>query len=138
MLWSDPFVPFVSQLTRTAAFMPSTDVSVSDGDLVVTMDVPGLTAADVSIDFQDDYLVVRGERRRPELADGASWVHAERAFGAFERVIKVPAGVDPDNVTASLENGVLSLIVPKPERLKRRSIAIEAGKEERQLETANA
>jgi HSP20 family protein len=66
------------------------------------------------------------------------FAHRERAFGAFERRIKVPDGVDPDGITASLDNGVLSLIVPKPERLKPKTIAISPGSEQRQLETATA
>jgi len=137
MLWSDPFAPFAAQLTR-APFMPSVDVTVGDGDLVLTMDVPGLGADDVSIEFEDGYLLVRGERKRPEVPEGTSWVHAERAFGKFERVVKVPAGVDPDRVTASLADGVLSLIVPKPARMKPRTIAIASGSQDRELEAATA
>ena len=128
----------MSQLTRTAAFIPPVDVTAGDADLVLAMDVSGLTAGDLSIEFEGGHLVVRGERRRPEVGDGVSWVHAERAFGGFECVVKVPAGVDPDRVTASLDNGVLSLIIPKPVRMKPRTIAVEAGKEERRLETATA
>ena len=59
-------------------------------------------------------------------------------MGAFERRIRLPKGVDSDSITASMENGVLSLIVPKPEAMKPKTIAIGAGTEQRQLETAAA
>lgn len=138
MLWTDPFVPLVSQVTRTAAFLPPTDVTVSDGDMVLTMDVPGVTAEDLSIELLDGYLTVRGERKRPGPAEGTTQAHTERTFGRFERRIKVPDGVDPDRITASLDNGVLSLIVPKPDRMKPKTIAIGSGTEQQQLETAAA
>jgi HSP20 family protein len=136
MLFGDPFSLLTSQLTRPAAFIPAADVAVSDDDLVLTMDLPGFTSDDISIEVQDTYLTVRGERKRPEVSDGTSYVHVERPSGAFERRILVPKGVDPDRITASLVDGVLSLIVPKPERMKPRTIAIGGGTERKQLETA--
>ena len=138
MLFNDPFALLTSQLTRPAVFVPAADVAVSDDDLVLTMDLPGFTVDDVSIEVQDTVLTVRGERKRPEVSDGTSYVHVERPSGAFERRILVPKGVDPDRITASLADGVLSLIVPKPERLKPKAITIGTGNEHKQLETAAA
>jgi HSP20 family protein len=133
----DPFEPLISQAVRTPAFIPATDVLVSDGDLVLAMDVPGLTHDDLSIEMQDGYLVVRGERKLGEAAEKANLTHRERTFGKFERRINVPEGVDPDAITASLDNGVLSLIVPKPEKMKPKAITITtgSGNDQRQLET---
>ena len=128
----DPFTP----LGRTAAFLPPADVTVSEGDLVLTMDLPGLTADDVELELVDGYLMVRGERKRPRVTDGTVFAHSERAFGRFERRIKVPDGVDAEAITASMDNGVLSLLIPKPERLKPKSIAIGTGREQRELATA--
>jgi HSP20 family protein len=133
----DPFEPLVSQVARTPMFVPATDVAVSDGDLVLTMDVPGLTQEDLSIELVGGYLVVRGERKAAETPEKASLTHRERAFGAFERRIKVPDGIDADAITANLDHGVLSLIVPKPERMKPKAITIGTGAraEQRQIET---
>lgn len=133
----DPFEPLVNQVARTPTFIPATDVAVSDGDLVLTMDVPGLTQDDLSIEMLDGYLVVRGERKPAEVSEKANLTHRERAFGTFERRIKVPDGVNADAITASLDHGVLSLIVPKPERMKPKTITIgtASGTEQRQLET---
>jgi HSP20 family protein len=138
LLWTDPFAPFLAHVPRTATFLPPADVTVSDGDLVLTLDLPGLTADDVAIELVDGFLTVRGERKRPQLAKGTSWVHSERAFGSFERRIAVPKGVDADAIMASMDNGVLSLIVPKPDRLKPKTIEIAAGAERKELETATA
>jgi HSP20 family protein len=136
MLWTDPFEPLVTQLSRTTTFVPATDVLVSDGDLVLAMDVPGMTTDDLSIELSDHYLVVRGERKPATIVQGVNLAHRERASGRFERRLRVPDGVDADAITASIDNGVLSLIVPKPERLKPKTITIAAGDGVRQLETA--
>ena len=137
MFWTDPFAPFMAQMNR-AAFLPAADVTVSESDMVLTMDLPGLTADDLDIQLVDGYLSVKGERRRPDVGSGARWAHAERAFGGFERRVKLPDGVDPDRITASMDNGVLSLIVPKPEVMKPKTITIGTGSQQRELETATA
>jgi len=90
------------------------------------------------IEVLNGELVVRGERMRPELAEGSRWAFTERTFGRFERRLQLPRGVDPDAITASMDNGVLSLIVPRPEALKPRTIQIGSGTQQRELEAAAA
>jgi HSP20 family protein len=138
LFWSDPFAPLITQFGRTAPFVPAADVTVGEGDFVLTLDLPGLTADDVSIELLGEELIVRGERSLPEVADGAARVYAGRPFGRFERRFHVPRGVDPDGITASMDHGVLSLIVRKPERLQPKAIAIGSATKARQLETATA
>ena len=135
MLWNDPFEPLVSQFNRVPAYFPPTDVTVNEGDLVLTMDVPGLSHEDLSIELVDGYLVVRGERLRPQAQDG-NLAHRERAFGKFERRVKVPDGVDGDAITATIEHGVLSLLVPKPDRLRPRTIRIQTAQGSGDLDAA--
>lgn len=138
MLWAEPFAPLLTQLNRSAAFVPVADLSVSERDLVLTLDLPGLTAEDLVIDVEGDALTVRGERKRPQVDEGASYAYAQRPFGAFTHRMQIPRGVDPDSITASMQNGVLSLIVPKPEPAKPKRIAIGSAGEDRQLEPAAA
>jgi HSP20 family protein len=136
MLWTDPFAPFTAQ--ARAAFLPPADVTVSEGDIVLTMDLPGLTAQDLTIELAEGSLCVRGERPFPQVAQGSRRVHGERGFGRFERRIQLPDGIDPDRITASMDHGVLSLIVPKPERMVPRTIEIGSGDDERRLEAGTA
>jgi HSP20 family protein len=116
----DAFAPFeaVLQSAGRVGFLPPADLSISDHDLVLTMDLPGFTADELQIDVLNGELVVRGERKRPELAEGSRWAFTERTFGRFERRLQLPRAIDPDVITASMDNGVLSLIVPKREALK--------------------
>jgi HSP20 family protein len=136
MLPFDPFAPLstlVGPPLRTVAFVPPVDVAVSDSDVVLTMDVPGLTSQDITLEVIDDVLAVRGERRSAEIPEGTTFAHVERGVGRFERSIRLPEGVDPEAVTASLEHGVLSLIVAKPDDKRPRTIQIEAGERTKEL-----
>jgi HSP20 family protein len=136
----DPFAGFgpAFRTAGRAGFLPAVDATVGENDIVITIDLPGLTAEDVEIELLKGELYVRGERTRPQPAEGTQWAHSERTFGSFERRIGLPEGVDPDAITASMDNGVLSLIIPKPEAIKPRTIAIGSGSEQRQLAGAAA
>ena len=96
------------------------------------MDVPGLTRENIEIDLENDTLTIRGERPFPYSdQDGERvWRHIERRFGRFERTLRVPNGMDPNAVEASLAAGVLSVHIPKPESLKPHRVEIRGGEGE--------
>jgi HSP20 family protein len=117
-----------------AAFIPPADVIVSDEGVTVYMDVPGLNAESLEIELENDVLTVRGERPFPYATeDGERSVRRiERRFGKFERSLRVPRGLDPDSVEASLVDGILTLRIPKPESQKPRKVQIKTGTSEPQ------
>ena len=77
----DPFTPLFAR-THATAFTAPADVTVGENDLVLTMDLPGLTAEDLDIELVDGALSVRGERRRPEVGEGKSFVQTRSAPSA--------------------------------------------------------
>ena len=133
-LFLEPFAPLF-ELSRQVAgepmrtFVPAADVVVTDDDVTVMMDLPGLKADDVSIELREDVLTVKGERTFPYPSNGdrRDWRRIERGFGTFERVLRVPNGLDADAITASMDDGVLTLHIPKPEARKPRRIEIATG-----------
>lgn len=141
-LFLEPFAPLFElsrQMTGegTRSFVPAADVVVTDDDVTVVMDVPGLKADDVTIELREDVLTVRGERRLPyqtDEQDGKVWQRIERGFGQFERVLRLPTGLDPDAISASLSDGVLTLHIPKPEARKPRRIEIATGQKTETIE----
>ncbi len=112
--------------------------TVGDSDFVLSLDLPGVHADDLEIEALDGELVVRGERKRPQPAEGAQLAFSERAFGRFERRFALPRGVDPEAITASMDSGVLSLVVPKPEAIKPKTISVGTGSRQRELAGAAA
>jgi HSP20 family protein len=142
---TEPFPPWLRDLNRffntegtVSAFVPPADVLVDDDGVTVFMDIPGVGREQLDIELENDMLTVRGERPYPYGEDGDAGVRRiERGFGRFERSLRVPRGLDPDAIEASLTNGVLHLRIPKPESLKPRRIEIKAGEETGQIESEN-
>ena len=133
----EPFAPWLRELNRVfstenqvSQFVPPADVIVDDDAVTVFMDVPGITGDHLDIELENDTLTVRGERPYPYGTNGDAVRRIERGFGRFERTLRVPRGLDPDRIEASLANGVLRLRVPKPESLKPRRIEISGGDEQ--------
>jgi HSP20 family protein len=131
----EPFAPWLRELGQVlnnqgtaGAFVPPADVLIDDDGVTVYMDVPGLRSENLDIELENDILTVRGERPFPYTREnGRGPVRTiERGFGRFERTLRVPRGLEPDSVEASLSDGVLTLRIPKPETMKPRRIEIKA------------
>ena len=123
------------------SFSPAADVVATEDVVTVTMDMPGLRAEDLEIELADDVLTVRGERSFSYATDQAQagvWQRLERGYGKFERVLRVPKGLDGDAIQASMADGVLTLHIPMPEARKPRRIAINTGGEQPVIEHDDA
>jgi HSP20 family protein len=142
---TEPFPPWLRDLNRffsnegaVSSFVPPADVLVDDDGVTVHMDVPGVGSEHLDIELENDMLTVRGERPYPYGDDSnLTGRRIERGFGRFERSLRVPRGLDPDAIEASLTDGVLTLRVPKPESLKPRRIQVKESSETRELNTAS-
>jgi HSP20 family protein len=128
----EPFAPWLREISRVlaqeghhGAFVPPADVLVDDEGVTVYMDVPGMRHGELEIELENDVLTVRGERPYPYgKQDGGPSGRIERAFGRFERSLRVPGGLDPDAIEATLADGVLTLRIPKPTTQRPRKIEI--------------
>uniref|UniRef100_A0ACD5W8B5 Uncharacterized protein n=1 Tax=Avena sativa TaxID=4498 RepID=A0ACD5W8B5_AVESA len=88
---------------------------------VISLDVPGVRRDDVRVEVEDNRVLrVSGERRADEEKEGERWHRAERAAGRFWRRFRMPARADVDRVAARLEDGVLTVTVPKVAEHRRR------------------
>jgi HSP20 family protein len=121
------------------SFLPPADVTVTDDQVTIVMDVPGFKPSELDVELLGDRLTVRGERAFPYAGDGGRrWQRLERGFGTFERVLNVPEGLDPEAIVASLNDGVLTLVIPMPETRKPRKISIAAADGAREIEASAA
>jgi HSP20 family protein len=108
-------------------WVPAMDLLETADHFVLRADLPGMTQDDVKIELEDSTLTVSGERRSEHEDKQEGYYRVERAFGSFSRSLTLPKGIDADAVTASFENGVLEIRVPKPEERKPRRISIAVG-----------
>ena len=144
----EPFTPWLRELGQVlhnqgtvGAFVPPADLLIDDDGVTVYMDVPGLRSEDIQIELENDVLTVSGERPFPYAREdgGGPARRVERGFGKFQRSLRVPGGLNPDAIEASLSDGVLKLRIPKPETMRPRRIEIKGeANEARQQEGAAA
>lgn len=104
-----------------AGWTPPVDIYETDDRYVVTAEVSGLAREDLQIQLQDGKLTLRGERHACE-ATSVRFERVERGHGRFARAFALPHAVDATAVTADLQNGVLTITVPK--RTDRRQVEI--------------
>lgn len=105
------------------------DVSESDEAYMVRASLPGIKPEELDISVQNNMLTIRGEMKQEEEQEGERWHLQERRYGQFQRTIALPANVDPNQVGAEYENGVLKLTLPKSEQAKPRKISVRSNGE---------
>lgn len=105
---------------------PALESYVDNGKLILRADLPGIDPKDVEITATGDQLTIRGKREQQREEKGRDFVHREVVYGSFERVVKLPGGVDPDKIKASYQDGVLELTVPLPEQSQTRKVPIQS------------
>lgn len=96
-----------------AMLMPRINVSETDVEIRITAELPGVEEKDVDITLDDDVLTIRGEKRMETKEDRENYHFSERSYGQFQRSVRVPHSVNPDQVHADMANGVLSIVLPK-------------------------
>jgi HSP20 family protein len=98
--------------SHETAWVPTTDIFAHDDDLVIRCELAGVEPDDVEISLSRGVLLIWGERDpRPDQLGDVSYYVRERQFGAFRRSITLPERVTKDRLRASLENGLLEVIV---------------------------
>jgi HSP20 family protein len=95
-------------------WLPSTDVFEWRGQLVITVEVPGLTPEDLQVTYRNHRVVIAGERRELKPpAGGGTFLCMERPQGRFVRTITLDQALDVQKAEARLEAGVLTITIPR-------------------------
>lgn len=97
-------------------FGPAVDVYETETEFVVKAELPGVSREDIELTLADDRLTLRGETRHQEEVDEGGYHRKEIRRGSFRRVIPIPASVQRDALTASFENGILTVRAAKAEK----------------------
>ncbi len=101
------------------AWMPQLEVVREGEDVIIRADIPGVREEDIIIDFEDDILTISGERRSERREEEEGFFRTERSYGSFERSIRLPEGITPDDIQAQLDEGVLELRIKAPAEERR-------------------
>lgn len=121
-LFQDMMTPAAAQ--EGPAWKPRLDVTESEEGYLLRLDLPGVAREDLSIEFHDGVLTLAGERKSDVDAEHYTHLCTERRHGRFERAVNLPKDADPQQIEATLRDGVLTVRVAKAEASKPRRIEI--------------
>lgn len=112
--------------SHSKSFIPSIEVEENDSGHILSFDVPGIPKDDIHLEVQDGLLKIWGERKKVVESDN----YSEKSYGKFERSFSLPENADAQNVQASYEHGVLSVMIPKKASTKPKKITVVEGSSE--------
>ena len=104
---------------------PQVEVFERDNELVLRVDLPGLTRDDINVELADDGITIEGERKNEHEETGEGFYRSERSYGRFYRRIPMPEGVKADDAKAHFSNGVLEVTMPAAKRGERKTRRLE-------------
>jgi HSP20 family protein len=117
-LWRKP-----TTVADATALRPAMDVVENENEVVIRVDLPGLSPDDLNIQVDGDLLTISGEFATTDEQEGERYHYRERRAGEFKRSLRLSELIDTEHVSATFENGVLNLTLPKlpeaqPKRIK--------------------
>ena len=119
--WGDWLVPFGAETLAV-------DMYETDDEVVVKASLPGVKPEEIDISITGNTLTIKGETKAEEEVKEKNYIRRERRYGAFSRSLALPTEVEADKAEAVFENGVLTLILPKAEEVKPKSIKVKTQK----------
>src|SRR6185503_12451484 len=108
----------------TSNFAPPVDVYEDEHNITLNIEVPGIDEKDINVSIENNTLTVHGERRFEKDEKEENFHRVERMYGSFTRSFTLPNTVDPEQVTAHSEKGVLTIRLAKKTEAKPRMIKV--------------
>jgi len=103
---------------------PVVDIREEKEHYLLTADIPGVERNKIEITLEDGVLTLKGERSQDTRAGGQTYRRRERAHGAFLRKFSLPDTIDSQNISATVKDGVLDIVIPKQSTPQPKRIAI--------------
>lgn len=107
------------------SLVPLTDIHEEKDHLVMKTELPGIDKKDLDISLEGDRLTIKAEKKE-EIKEESTHRIRERYYGRYFRSVTLPYPVKADNISATFDNGVLELRLPKAEEVKAKKIEIKA------------
>jgi HSP20 family protein len=105
--------PFGTAREGWDAFSPRVDITETDKEVEVSVELPGLEEKDIDVRLSRDVLTIQGEKTQEREERKRNYVRTERSYGSFRRSIALPGEVDAGKADAVFRNGVLTVTLPK-------------------------
>jgi HSP20 family protein len=109
------FDDFAKAETAPTTWTPAVTLIENQDALLLHVQLPGVDTESLDIQASREVVAISGDRTAPEFAEGTRVRRNEFRYGAFRRVVSLPVAIDPKQVTANYESGILVLTLPKAE-----------------------
>lgn len=103
---------------------PRLDLSETDRDLEIRMNVPGVKPSEIDVQVSGNLLTISGEHKEEREEKGRTYHRVERSSGSFSRSIQLPCAIKEDKIEAECQEGVLTVTLPKTEEAQARRIKV--------------
>lgn len=100
------------------------DVYQSPSDIIIKSTIAGVSPEDIDISITNDMVTIRGKRTKGEKIEAENYYYQELYWGAFSRSVILPIEVEADKAKASIKNGILTIKLPKSEKIKTKKIQV--------------
>ncbi|MFP4579665.1 MAG: Hsp20/alpha crystallin family protein [Candidatus Sumerlaeia bacterium] len=101
------------------AFMrPEVDISATEKQYKIEVELPGVQADDVKIEISGDNLIIKGEKKQEKEEKEEDYYALERSYGSFQRILDLPEDAQKDDIKADFKNGVMSILIPRTKTAK--------------------
>tara|TARA_R110000868_G_scaffold259361_2_gene517153 strand:- start:16119 stop:16550 length:432 start_codon:yes stop_codon:yes gene_type:complete len=109
---------------RKDSFMPSVDVSETNTQFEVSVELPGLKKEDINVNLEKSRLTISGERKFKNEEEGKNFHRLETQYGKFSRSFYLPDTIDEESILAKYEDGILNITINKSEEKVKKQIEI--------------
>jgi HSP20 family protein len=103
---------------------PALNVAETEQNFTITAELPGVNKDDVSLTIENGVLTIAGEKKRETEHQDKAWHRIERVYGSFQRSLTLPKDVNGDQADATFKDGVLTVVLPKTEQAKPRTLKV--------------
>ena len=112
---------------QAASFNPAVDIVENETAYLVKAELPGLAPDNIDVQVENDILTLRGERKYENEEERSGYRRVERRYGSFTRSFVLPKGTKADSIEALVENGVLTVTIPKAPVATSRKVEVKGG-----------
>ena len=111
-----------SSLSQRRVAYPPVNISETDGEIIVTSEIPGMDTGDIELTLNEKSLIIRGAKKN----EVGNYYRQERPTGNFQRIVNLNVPVQADGIKATMKDGLLRVVLPKARESRPLTISIDA------------
>ena len=111
-----------SSLSQRRVAYPPVNISESEGEIIVTSEIPGMDTGDIELTLNEKSLIIRGAKKN----EVGNYYRQERPTGSFQRIVNLNVPVQAEGIKATMKDGLLRVVLPKARESRPLTISIDA------------